>query len=576
MIKHNWFFDWYYDQNHTLKKQIRPWVKFTLVVLVISGLIVLFWSQNVGFYSQSFSLFTSYLKLLFNPINVNSSYPSYNLTLLSINFLFITLGNIFLGTIAGWITALITAYLSSYHFLKQRWLLIINWIIIILRAFPVFVFIGLWKTGFNNYSVAIMIYYWFTWLWLHKYFINLFRGLDNKQYHFHHRIGYNQFMLFYQFVWPQIQDKSFLFLIFSIESNLRWTSILGSLGISGIGSLIYEPIVKAEKNFQEVLIPFVFLFITLLFFEILLSFYNSLTKKIKRIKSLNPKVNAKKIYHFDQLKLVLFFFFTIIIIYSLTQINFTSPDNANMINYIAQVFDIRWNLFGISSLDDNPFYLFFLVILQAVTIFIWTIVFGIIFGILSSHKVINKYCAYSFAVFNLLMRSFPIVLLFYLFNPIFNTPQSTAVVLIIFHNSFSLAKKINAVLYRISRTQINYYRMLKYSYFWIVWHYLWPNIKKEIINLSGFEFEIAVRDVVIMGAFGASLFGQKFVALEVRNPSSFAVYLWTFWAGILFLEFSSYLQRKLLIKNIQKKYFWSKIWTNLYWQFKNKIRLNKQ
>lgn len=558
MLKNNFFFEWYYDQNRVLKKHLRWWVKFTISLIVIILLLTLFIFNNVTIYPNGLNVFKFYIKTLFNPTSVSSSYPTTSLWLLSWNFLLITLGNIFLGSIAGWLAGILTAYFLCFKIHKNYLCLLFNGFLLALRAFPVFVFIGIWQIGFDPFSTAIMIFFWFTWLWLHKYFINVFFGINLNQYNFYYKLGFKKFGLFYQYIYPQIKSKAFLFLISAIESNLRWVSILGSLGIVGIGKLIYDPIVGAQKNFNEILIPFVFLFFVLIIFEIMLIFFDKQEQinYVKKRKNFDLKKMAKTVYYLDKFKLGLFLFFFIIIIYSFTQITFIAPSNSNMLTYIKNLFFINETIFFTSNLNNNPFFLMLQIFQQTITILFWIIILGIFWGIFSSQKIVNKHFARFFIGWNLLMRSFPTILLFYLFNPIFNSAQSTVIIILTFHGSFSFAKRVNSILYSVSTVKLKEYLSLNYSRIWILINFIWPYIKKDIFNFSKFEFENILRDVVVMGVFGASLFGQKFEAFATRNPQSFTTYVWSFWIVIILINILiniSYKKHWLTFVTVMKK-----------------------
>ncbi|MDQ0514076.1 phosphonate transport system permease protein [Mycoplasmoides fastidiosum] len=550
MIKHNWFLDWYCDGNRQHQKQLRPWIKFVGSLLIAIILVIIFIFNPVRFFPNGADLFYRYLKLFFSPVTVNHHYPSYNLWSLSAEFLMISLGNIFLGTISGWIAAMISAYFFTNRFFKNWLWNLGSWLIIGLRAFPVFVFLGIWQSGFHSFDVVVMVFFWFSWLWLHKYFVNIFQNVNLEQYQLYQKIGYARFSLFYQFIWQQIKHKSFLFLLFAIESNLRWISLLGSLGVIGLGTLIYQPIADAAKNFEEVFIPFLFLFLSLLFFEIVLNFYTKNNSSKTKITNWHPQQMAQRFYYGDKFKLLIFGLMFGISIYSLTQLNFHSPANAQMLGYLEGLFNVKWYLFTTDQLIDNPFYLFFQVLLQTITIFCWAIFFGIIWGLLASPKIVNKFIAKFFAGFNLLNRSLPTILLFYLFNPIFDTSQATVIMILIFSTSFNFAKKINGMIYKITDASLQYYQLLSYSKLWILQQHFWPRLKQEFWSFSKFEFELILRDVVIFGIFGASLFGQKFISFATRNPEAFNVYLWTFWLGIIFLEIITNLKLNQLFTKI--------------------------
>ncbi|CAT04723.1 Putative ABC transport system permease protein [Mesomycoplasma conjunctivae] len=459
------------------------------------------------------------------------------------NLLWITIKYSILGTFFGSIMALITSLFASQEISQNKFVTkFISILITVFRALPIpFVMVPFAK-GFQKELSAFLIIFWFTWMWLHKFFYSFLNNLDWQSYRISIIKGNSKFRSFKNNIWPHISNKYLVLFIYSFESNIRWTTIISSAGVIGIGSLLQDA-QDPTIGWSIVGIPLVVLLVFTIFLDTLGIIFNKFIINKKSLKVANSShftlIWIKKNY--DKLfKILLVFCLLIINLISIIQIKDWSVNSFEIKNFFQEIFDLKWELFAQGSLD-NPFYMMWNLIAQLVITFAILTVFSIFFAFLSNEKM-NK--MFQWALIKTMLNIFriiPITIFFYLFISLsFIPPLLFVAVLVGFKSSINLGKKLNE---SINSIDWNKYKLLKikgWSRTKLLLHYVFPSIKKEYFKyLSSYVTNI-MHDLLVFGLVGGSLLGQKIITLnsttQSGDTSAFVTYAWSAWLLIITIE----------------------------------------
>ncbi|WP_434336955.1 PhnE/PtxC family ABC transporter permease [Mesomycoplasma conjunctivae] len=475
--------------------------------------------------------------------NFHLDYPSQSIIQLSLNLLWITIKYSILGTFFGSIIALITSLFASQEISQNKFVTkFISILITVFRALPIpFVMVPFAK-GFQKELSAFLIIFWFTWMWLHKFFYSFLNNLDWQSYRISIIKGNSKFRSFKNNIWPHISNKYLVLFIYSFESNIRWTTIISSAGVIGIGSLLQDA-QDPTIGWSIVGIPLVVLLAFTIFLDTLGIIFNKFIINKKSFKGANSShftiIWIKKNY--DKLfKILLVFCLLIINLISIIQIKDWSVNSFEIKKFFQEIFDLKWELFAQGSLD-NPFYMMWNLIAQLIISFAILTVFSIFFAFLSNEKM-NKMFQWALVktVLNI-FRIIPITIFFYLFISLsFIPPLLFVAVLVGFKSSINLGKKLNE---SINSIDWNKYKLLKikgWSRTKLILHYVFPSIKKEYFKyLSSYVTNI-MHDLLVFGLVGGSLLGQKIITLnsttQSGDTSAFVTYAWSAWLLIITIE----------------------------------------
>ncbi|TNK93401.1 hypothetical protein C4M98_05145, partial [Mycoplasmopsis pullorum] len=212
---------------------------------------------------------------------------SQNLFWVCLKMMFWSIKAVVFGNLFGFLLAFFTSILITQNlYIKKYTATIAKIIVICLKALPSLIPLFLLTEGFGGLLGASLIIFWFTWLWLTRYLNNIYENANLKKYWELRRIGYSLLKAFYKTVLLEHKNKVFLYFLFSFESNLRWTSVLGQVGVYGIGFYINQ--FKNKYQYLGIFLIIFCLFIGVL--ELILYLSNLLVKYHFQI-----NLNANKI-----------------------------------------------------------------------------------------------------------------------------------------------------------------------------------------------------------------------------------------------------------------------------------------
>ncbi|UVD81701.1 hypothetical protein NV226_00050 [Mycoplasma iguanae] len=545
MIKKNIFFEWYESKNKkTEKKLLLVWkVLFLLLFLSIFLWSLVTIAQNsLNYYGLE--NFIENIKDFFSFSN-NSNYPGQNLWLISLQLIWKTFQYVLLGSIFGFLLALFTGFLAS-SLLKNKIYFLFKILIIFLKALPIWIFLYAFQISLSRDLAATAIILWFSWLWNHKYIIEIFDNNKFDSYYQKIKKGQNRFVVFITEVIPRVNNKLLTLFFYSLESNILWTTILSSLGLLGIGQLIDSTYANNLVGIKALAIPLFSLFAFLLFFELLIFYFNKYLFKQKTIKKIKyPDWHWKKIVK------IFFLLLTIaLVIYSLINLEWSSFNEeafrAFFNKLIHPIFKITDFNFGKAILE---------LFQAAIVIIVFSVILGFLFSLLFNENLNKKRVYWNFKVLSTFMRLFPTVALIFIFAPLFSLHHTFLICLImIFNVSATFAKQFSEMINNINWAIYRNLKKQNYSYFFIVKNFIYPSIKKEMWKNIIFKFENILRNFIFLGAYGGSLIGYKLnIFLETGptyNIQAFGGIVLILFIIFFLIEFFSTWEFQKFIKNL--------------------------
>ena len=490
------------DFTPLVKIKINSVSNYILFFIFFALVITSFFIINFEIAPSGFEGFKNRLANFFKFENQIDNYPNKSLFVLSFEFLWISIRDVLIGTTLGFIIALITTIFANEKIVKLK---VISWffkiIIPVLRAMPVIFFIYVFSTNFSANLALILVYMWFTWIWSHKYISQYYESISYDGFNYSKYEGKSYFLSFYKNIWYQINNKIISLFLYSFESNMRWSSILGSLGLTGIGELIYK---ASDDKFESMGIPVLVLTIFMIFLEVIFILINKFILENKSFKFVDFVKQSKTLNIKKQLKKILFITFLVLLIASFVTINWSNQKIYNS-TILSDFFKPNWNVINENKNINLPYDIFYLIVQTFLIMFIAFII-SIFFVYISAYKIFGK-LAYIGIVVSTIARAIPLVLFIYLFSILYANPEANIILILSFYTGLILAKNFGTYINSINDSTLFYLKMCGYSKNKIFFKYCLNRFKFDFRNLALFNWESQFRDLITYGQYGSSMIG---------------------------------------------------------------------
>ncbi|ENY68931.1 Alkylphosphonate ABC transporter, permease protein [Mycoplasmopsis bovigenitalium 51080] len=548
--------------------KIRPIYWHIISILLISLIFIALynsWSsirieniKNVARKFQNLFIFSNKSTRLTN--SLTNEYT--NLFLDTIKSLWITIKVAIAGTFIGFIFALITAYGSFSKHNNKYFSFFLGVLMLVLRAFPELVFINVITKVFRNELSLLAVYIWFTWLWLHKYYLDMLNSFDLEPYYIAINQGQSKHRAFINEVIPRIKNRLIALFLYSFESNIRWASLLSALSLPGIGILINYA-AKTTNFYSQLGIPMTLLIL----FVLLLELSNYLIKKYlletssRQIKfnskykfeiytKLAKTINIRKIFNN-----LLILFFAIMSIFTLATTKIWLFDLSATKTFIKVLFKPDFSHFNFRNLDPrlNPVLLVWNSLQFTIAALSICIIFTMIFLRIQPLNINRKPVSIISKSIIIICRQIPSVVLIYLFLPMFANPITIVILVIGFHEMYSKSKHLTQAIESLDSEVINNLKIAGYTNNQIFWKYVLPSIKYDFISLSMFYFELIFRNSITYSVFatGELHIGQAIethLDLRVYEPAKAMSYIWIATFSILLINITGAIINKKIKK----------------------------
>lgn len=527
--------------NKKIAKRIAIYL-FSL--LLITLLLTQDWSINVNGWKQ----FKINVINIFNPTNqstYNDTNESYNLFLTSLAFLWISIKYTLVGTFLGFFLAIITSFFASIFFSNKIIEKFSLFFTLLIRCVPELLYIYLFSSIFNSYLALCFIMFFFSWIWIHKYLLEILNSVDLKNYNISCLQGNSKIKSFFIKIYPIIKNRYLERFLYSFESNLRWGSIVSLIGLPGIGILI-KYAQESVTTFNQFLIPSLILWFFLVFLELI----NLLFKRFL-FEDINRKFNENRII-FNLRNIILKILFIILLsfcIYILSGIEFRVIYSKALINKLKSIFYIKASVFFINNpLEENIYYSIWQSVSFSLVCAALSILFSIFWVRFSNIHLNKRWLFLSFRSLNTFFRSIPIIIIFYILNPLFNNPILLLIFILAMHKSLSFAKQMTQSVDSINKNIINNLKMQMHSNSWIFYKYILVKLRAEYVSIFLIALELSFRysltysiiasDNLIIGSKIANIFNEKINDISLYTPYLWISILLIFLLNLISFKFS--------------------------------------
>ncbi|MGX9395525.1 PhnE/PtxC family ABC transporter permease [Mycoplasma sp. 1573] len=428
-----------------------------------------------------------------------------NLVKLTFKYLGTTLQYALAGTFIGFVAAIISASLSSKNYNNKYVSFFARYFVLFLRSIPEIVFITLFNLSFYSKLALILIFLWFSWLWLHKYFIEAIDNLDKTPYYIARRQGKSHSKAYCSEVMPRLFNRFMSLYLYSFESNMRWASLLAALGAPGIGQLIYHS-TELTQNMSQLGIPLGILLLVVIALEVINLVLKKHVFEVKSrdIKTRNYNQLAKQWDWRLLIKTLIFIFSIAIAVWSFATINLQKMTaSATLSNFLKNIFTPDWNIFE-NVLEPNFFESNFGMLVQSLMLAVMTLTITLVlsfalapFATTRLSKSGSVYCSKFFIAS---LRLIPEIIIFFIFKPIINDATTLIIFILGICSMGSFTKQFAEMIDNVDEEIIANLKMQGWSKSKIYFRYVLPSVKKDLVSLSLFYFENAFRNIITYSA----------------------------------------------------------------------------
>ncbi|MFV8477364.1 ABC transporter permease subunit [Mycoplasma sp. Z355B] len=496
----------------TSKLRKRRVFKSILILFLIAFFFYSLYSLNF-FYSVNIPSWHDAwdnLKSIFSFASHNKELSS-NIWLINWNYFLVTLKSVTIGTFFGFLLALITGYCSATNIHRYKYFpFLVKIILMLLRAFPVIVFILLFKNAFSAELASFIIYFWFTWLWMNRYIADLIESCSTKQYFRDLALGANKLQSFYKNIFQQVKIKFFLNFFLSYESNIRWLTILGLVGINGLGVVFADP-----KHYQDSFgITLLFIAIFILIIEGILYLLNKVLLVQKP--QLHASKQAIKSWSYNWKKYVLSLMlvcYFVILIWGLISLADSKVYTITLKQYFTSVF-----AFDFSSFNWGLMGQYFIILQQAYISITLAYFLAIMYAYILAERINKNYSVIASKIVLAFIKVVPTYFWFLVFNPLMDSVTAITIALVV--SAFrKMVKQIAESINTLPSNVIALYKVKGWSKFKIYRYYVLPYVNKQLLSVFIFQSEDAVRNSISYGTF-ANL-GIYNLVLQYQDKSEY-------------------------------------------------------
>ncbi|QNM93589.1 hypothetical protein H9M94_03220 [Mycoplasma sp. Pen4] len=485
-----------FNNRYLNQKKLFFWI--TLLLLFIFLIYSLY---NLRFFSSvprpGFKRSWNIIANIWSFNSTNEKLPGINIWALNAKYFWITLKGATGGTVIGFLFAIVSGYWTATNIHKHKVFSVIAKIIVLLiRAFPAIIIILLFKNTFSTFLAIFFLYFWFTWLWMNRYISDLIEAQDLRLYWRDIAQGKSKILSFYKNVFLKVKNKFLMNFLLAYESNIRWATILGVMGIQGIGFFFGTGEIEIYKNNLGITLFFIGLFVGLI--EFLLFIFNKFLLPAPSIK----KSNISDIYSFKYnwrlyVKVCLVLILLIISIISFIDLFSGWKVNGSVFKeWFKQIFNADFSYLSKTSIAWDYFILF----QESFVALSFAVILALLFAFVLSEKLVNNYLSISSKIILIFIKITPVYFWYLIFGPMMYSESAITLALMI--GSFrSLSKQFTSSINTIDAKKVNFLYVQGWSKFKIYTNYIIPKIKLSMISVSIFELEDVLRNSITYSAF---------------------------------------------------------------------------
>lgn len=218
---------------------------------------------------------------------------------------------------------------------------------------------------------------------------------------------------------------------------------------------------------------------------------------------------------------------------------------------LSTLFQPDWTIISAETWGQasNPLYSLFNGAFIVLGGLLFGIVFGVMLGILAVKKVSGRTTSFLVTTLITFLRSIPsyiFTLFFFTFSPA-NTGAFGAVIALSITSTAAIATRVKMAAASLEEDfgkSIKVNGGTKYDF---IRYALLPKLKPEIISRSAYQFEIGLKTLIVLGAFGVGDFGYNFNAIaNAGQYDQLMVYMILFTVTLIIVELvNNYIRQRI-------------------------------
>lgn len=551
-------------QDQKLKKKF-PIAKI-IILIVIAFIIVFgfnyappnFQSRGLKYLFKNLGEFTNWKDRTFLDGTVHTPETVF---LKSLSLMWKTLMISITGTVMGLFMAVPLSFLAAKTTTSKNYIYLPSRIFLsLIRSIPPLMFAYLFAIYLSPSLAGVLTIAIFVATTMSKWLYEIIDTLPQEAKINFIASGGSKINAFFQVTFLQIRIRFIILAFYNFEQVIRFSSILGVVGIVGIGIMFQRFSSGNVKNWGMLGIVIMVIILTI----IILEFLTFLVKKFilsyqgKIVDARNNNVNAVKLqknYHKYFLFLLLLLF-SAKVIYAFSTIVWAKTTNSIEGSPISDLLSPNWNLIFDLNDSSNPLTLAFISLGVIVVSLIIGASISLPLGLLASNKVTGKYFSLVFKFIIILIRSLPIYVWAIWTILIANQNQfafAGALALGI-QSSGMLSKLVAESANSVSDNTILSMRASGATKTQILIHAILPAIMPSLISNILYRLEINFKLLIQLGVVGASAFGFEF-NIFLKNPTMFSEASAFILVNILFALIIEQISNILRFKLINGRWF---------------------
>ena len=477
------------------------------------------------------------------------------------------------GTILGILLSIPLAILSSKTINKNSIIVqIIRFIMSILRATPPLLYAYLLANLLSSSFTGVITITIFVMTIMTKWLYEDIDSLVYKPYELFIASGLSSFDSFRAAILPFLRQKVITYGLYAFEISIKFSAILGVVGIVGIGRLFER--YQTPENWGHLLVVLLLLLCLILLIEFIKNYIIDNTLNHRGEERDDNQVN-KSYTPIAVRKLRIVYLSTVILFaISIFNIKFSlaSTSQVKLFNEdISKIFSPDWSYLTSFGTGENAIELGFQAFLVAIDSIFIALLISVPLGIFASKKISSKKTVQILRALIAVLRVIPLYIYAIIFVVL--SPDNKFVfagsLALGFASIGSLSKLIFESVDSINENSINLMKASGMNKIEIIRVAVLPKLVAPIISQGLYRLEINFKESLVIGTLGASAFGYQMViaASQSNNYDQLLSFLFvTIFISLLIEQISNLIRNKVL------NGYWTKSGSK---QFRIKLEKNK-
>ena len=493
----------------------------------------------------------------------------------------------FIGLFIGMTLAIPTAALASNRVVNSKSINGLTRIIVTLaRAIPIVMLAGIISRFFDDGGegavTSIIILSLFVWVLFTKWLYEDMDDIPQQQITAMRASGLTKTQIFVAVVWPKILRRTISSTFYMFEIVFRFSAALAFVGLSGVGRVWQNLEFFVPEHYGHIFVVialFVALFLIIEWtgnivrrylvnyrtkrYELSDKNFERFTNKAHSIRKTKPVVPRS-------ISWIIFLTLLALVIWAMVTTNWSTASSLEIRlvrNDLRLMLNPAWHITRTWDIN-NPIRQALESVGIVILTFFWSIIFGVINGILASKKIVGRWISPLFRLNILIIRSLSGVVFvkWMMFLSPANNFAYAAVLGFAINSVGSLGKRMAIMIDSLPESKGKTMRTTGGSGYDTAMVSIAPDIIPGMISRSLYLLEINFKNLLLVGGLGISLFGAGFNnAVTERQYDVVIIYTIIYMVTSILIEWLASALRNLMEKPRKDRTVWSPFATKEKW-----------